>query len=42
MALRDPLKKETAARERQHLVYSEEDFLQDVDARGTPGDFFNS
>ncbi len=38
---RGPLKYEIAARERQHLVYWEDDYLQDVDARGTPGDFFN-
>jgi hypothetical protein len=36
-----PLKYEIAARERQHLVYWENVYLQDVIARGTPGDFLN-
>jgi hypothetical protein len=36
-----PLKDEIAAREHQHLVSWKVDYLQDVDARGAPGDFFN-
>jgi uncharacterized membrane protein YeaQ/YmgE (transglycosylase-associated protein family) len=35
------LKYEIASRERQNLVYWEDDYLQDVDARGPPDDFFN-
>jgi hypothetical protein len=36
-----PVKYEIAAREHQCLVSWKVGYLQDVDARGTPGDFFN-
>jgi hypothetical protein len=35
LSSKSPLKYEIAARQPQHLVYREDDYLQDVDAGGT-------